>query len=65
MKLVLEQRGDEITGEYSHLEKSEQNSYDIRGNIRDMYFIATAIPKSNRTIDCAAFIMHIETITHL
>lgn len=61
MRLTLEQKGDKIKGVYSHKGKDEAaDEYILDGRIRDMYFLATAVPKSNRQIDGISFLLHIE-----
>lgn len=66
MRLILEQNGDKIIGDYSHKGKDEEvDEYIIDGRIRDMYFLATAVPKSNRKVDGISFLLHIAYGKHL
>ena len=58
----LIQKGDRISGIYYHNgdDPGELETYELSGRIRDTFFIATAIPKSNRLIDGASFLLHID-----
>lgn len=61
MTLALKQNGDEIRGFYSHKDGDEIDEYIVQGRIRDMYFLATAIPKSNRLVDGITILLQINT----
>lgn len=62
-KLVLEQKGDRITGVYSHGAKSgEKNSvtrYKFEGTLKDAYLSGTAFPESKYMLDSVVFILRI------
>lgn len=58
--LQLKQKGEAITGIYTHTTDDDTDTYIVNGRIRDMYFLATAIPKSNRHIDGISFLLHIK-----
>ncbi|MBF6057748.1 hypothetical protein [Thiomicrorhabdus heinhorstiae] len=61
MRLSLSQKGETIKGGYTHKNINEEaDEYHLEGRIRDMYFLATAIPKSNRKIDGISFLFHID-----
>ncbi len=63
MNLFLEQKGDVITGVYSHKDKDEVvDEYIIQGRLRDMYFLATAVPKSNRLTDAITLLFYINNV---
>ena len=62
MRLNLKQRGEVIEGSYVHKAKGdgeEVEEYALNGKIRNMYFLATATPKSDRRIDGISFLLHI------
>ena len=60
-KLTLKQKSDKITGSlFTSLKKDDEISeYILDGKIRDMYFLATAIPKSNRNVDGTSLLLHV------
>ncbi|WP_346837984.1 hypothetical protein [Microbulbifer sp. SAOS-129_SWC] len=61
MKMVLRQKGELVSGSYIHKEQDQEiDEYYLSGRIRDMYFLATAIPKSNRKIDGVSLMFHID-----
>lgn len=63
MKLSLEQSGEDIKGTYSHISKDDTtDEYSLEGRIRNMYFVATAIPKSNRHVDAMSLLFHVNHI---
>lgn len=59
--LNLIQNGENITGEYSHKDSktNKTQAYALHGKIKDMYFLATAVPKSKREIDGICFLLHL------
>jgi hypothetical protein len=57
--LILVQKGDSISGTYTHTSPEEMDVYDINGCVRDQYFMATATPQSNRQIDGVVLMMRI------
>ncbi|MGY0613424.1 hypothetical protein [Luteimonas sp. A501] len=60
MQLDLMQRGDTVSGTYSHKNNSGTTDiYEISGRIRDGYFLATFTPQSNRHIDGGTMLMFI------
>ncbi|MGM8939735.1 hypothetical protein ACS8E2_13680 [Psychrobacter glaciei] len=60
IKLSLKQSGDVIEGIYSHKGGDEEtDQYVLQGRIRDMYFLATAVPKSNRHVDAITLLLYI------
>ena len=60
MTFDLTQKGDTITGTYTHKLKNEIDLYRLNGFLRDMYFSAIAMPMSNRQIDAASFLFYVE-----
>jgi len=60
MQLHLKQKGDVISGTYMHSMGETTYNYLISGKIRDMYFLATAVPASNRQIDGMSLLLHIQ-----
>jgi len=62
MTFSLVQKGDKISGMYSHKKESDklEDRYLLEGVVRDMYFLATAIPESNRRVDGISFLMYID-----
>jgi len=62
MQFSLSQRGEKVTGVYTHKNKEEIDEYILDGRIRDMYFLATAVPKSNRHVDGISFLLHIDNV---
>ena len=60
VKLSLKQCGEKITGKYSHKLTDEIDEYILEGRVRDMFFLATAVPKSKRLIDASSFLLHID-----
>ena len=61
MSLSLCQSGDKISGTYSHFDKKLKRTdiYKLTGTIRDRYFMATAVPSSNRHSDGVTFLFYI------
>lgn len=49
--MTLKQKGDVISGVYTHADPEDTDVYDLHGRVRDQYFMATAAPQSNRHID--------------
>lgn len=62
MTLKLAQKGEIITGTYTHKSDREIDEYILEGRIRDMYFLATAVPKSNRHVDAITLLLHINNV---
>lgn len=63
MQLFLSQKGDTIKGNYKHKGHNQKvDEYNLEGRIRDNYFLATAIPTSNRRIDGISILLHIDYI---
>lgn len=63
MTLSLKQKGDVIAGTYSHKDGDKEiDEYIVEGRIRDMYFLATAIPKSNRHVDGITLLLYINNV---
>jgi hypothetical protein len=61
MYMDLVQRGDTIHGTYSHkVANGEIDIYNLSGLIRDRYFLATAVPSSNRQLDGIAMILYMD-----
>lgn len=60
MQLHLKQRGDVVFGTYMHSIGDTTYTYVLSGKIRDMYFLATAVPESNRQIDGMSLLLHIQ-----
>lgn len=60
--LTLKQKGEKITGTYSHKDGNKLEEYILEGKIKDMYFLATAVPKSKRATDGASFLLHVKNI---
>ena len=58
--LSLKQKGDKISGFYIHKDKEDISEYVLEGKIRDMYFLATSVPKSNRHADAATLLLYIK-----
>lgn len=62
MNLSLKQKGEKITGIYKHKCDEDIDEYFLEGRIRDMYFLATAVPKSNRHVDAITLLLHIDNV---
>jgi hypothetical protein len=63
MIFQLFQRGDRINGDYSYqVAAAPVANYRVIGVIRDMHFMATLEPKSNRLIDPAVCLFYIEHV---
>ena len=62
--MSLTQKGEIITGSYSHKDDitNEIDEYILEGKVRDMYFLATAIPKSKRQIDALSLLLHVNNV---
>lgn len=60
MQFSLKQWGDKISGNYFHLIKGKKESYKLTGSIKNMYFMATMEPTSNKKIDACALLMHVQ-----
>ena len=60
MNFELFQKGDFITGTYYHKdERGESTLYDLTGHLRDMFFSATAVTKSNKQVDAISYLLHV------
>jgi len=57
--LNLKQNGGKITGYYTHKDKEKEEKYILEGKIKDMYFLATAVPVSKRATDGVSFLLHV------
>jgi hypothetical protein len=62
MNLKLIQKGEVVTGIYTHKNDQEIDEYILEGIIRDMYFLATAVPKSNRHVDAITLLLHVNNV---
>jgi hypothetical protein len=56
----LSQWGNKITGSYYHESEGEREHYKISGTVNDMYFMYTCEPVSNKQVDAAVGLFHIE-----
>ncbi|PMJ97868.1 hypothetical protein [Vibrio sp. 10N.261.55.A7] len=60
--LELNQKGDQVTGLYRHkdLETQGMSEYDFKGEIKDMYLVASISPKSKQQVDSAALMFMVK-----
>lgn len=60
MDLQLKQRGDVVTGTYSHRSSDgEITSYEFSGQIRDRYLAAKIVPASEHQVDMGALLLYL------
>lgn len=62
MGFNLTQKGDVVTGIYTHKCNGEVDEYILKGVIRDMYFLATAVPRSNRHVDAVSLLLYVNNV---
>ncbi len=59
MTLNLRQKGEKINGVFTLKCKENMEEYILEGRIKDMYFLATAVPKSKRSTDGISLLVHV------
>jgi hypothetical protein len=59
--LSLQQKGDRISGFYSHDVSGTLQIYRVEGQIRNTYFTASLWPVSNKEVDTAAILLRVFT----
>ncbi|WP_102277889.1 hypothetical protein [Vibrio cyclitrophicus] len=59
--IQLTQKGTQLTGTYSHKEIDAQgfSSYEFKGEMKDMYLLASISPQSNQQVDSAVFMFKV------
>ncbi len=63
-KLKLTQWGDKVKGTFTHGEGKDMSVYSVTGVIKNMYFMATMEPISNKLIDALVLLMHLDAGDH-
>lgn len=56
----LRQWGDKVTGRYSHTSHNGATTYKVTGILKNMYLMAITEPESEKIIDAASLLLHVE-----